>query len=224
MNDRYSPSVHARLQAERALPDARTIYVGHVDADTRPHQLASHFTDCGAVARVAIVCDAPSGARRARQLAKSMTTQKHDNAKAKPLLAFAYVAFRVPADARTAVARSTELPLLRGLELKVIARGAIGAPIARLAAQLPGCTMRHEAYALGAHHNGPKRARKPSASHENRPADKGLGARAASDATPASPKRKAKKHSKAEVMGSATSQHNAQLVEDAVAAGTTKRC
>lgn len=47
--------------ANKPKSDATSIYVGQVDYSTTPEELLKHFSGCGTVERVTIVCDKYSG-------------------------------------------------------------------------------------------------------------------------------------------------------------------
>jgi polyadenylate-binding protein 2 len=51
----------ADAAAEAAAADERSIYVGQVDYEATPEELQAHFTGCGMINRVTILCDKFTG-------------------------------------------------------------------------------------------------------------------------------------------------------------------
>ena len=50
-----------QTEAEKVEKDGRSIYVGNVDYQCTANDLEEHFKDCGAVARVTILCNKQTG-------------------------------------------------------------------------------------------------------------------------------------------------------------------
>ncbi|KAM9302027.1 embryonic polyadenylate-binding protein 2 [Gastrophryne carolinensis] len=54
-------AVHAQTAEEKREADKRSVYVGNVDYGGTAHDLESHFSSCGAINRITILCDRFSG-------------------------------------------------------------------------------------------------------------------------------------------------------------------
>jgi len=85
-------------EEDPAAVDARSIYVGNVDYSSSPEEIQQHFTSCGSINRVTILCDRFTG-----------------NPKG-----FAYVEFAEPAFAETALALNDSL--FKGRLIKVTSK------------------------------------------------------------------------------------------------------
>ncbi|KAG8876091.1 cytoplasmic RNA-binding protein [Tulasnella sp. 332] len=79
--------MEGETEEDPAVVDARSVYVGNVDYSSSPEEIQQHFTSCGSINRVTILCDKFTG-----------------NPKG-----FAYVEFADPAFAETALALNDSL-------------------------------------------------------------------------------------------------------------------
>ncbi|KAG9006171.1 cytoplasmic RNA-binding protein [Tulasnella sp. JGI-2019a] len=90
--------IEGEVEEDPALVDARSVFVGNVDYSSSPEEIQQHFTSCGSINRVTILCDKFTG-----------------NPKG-----FAYVEFADPAFVETALALNDSL--FKGRLIKVTSK------------------------------------------------------------------------------------------------------
>ncbi|RKO96467.1 RNA-binding domain-containing protein, partial [Caulochytrium protostelioides] len=57
----HAETTAADAAASKADVDARSVYIGNVDYSATPEELHAHFTACGVIHRVTILCDKFTG-------------------------------------------------------------------------------------------------------------------------------------------------------------------